>query len=83
MKNITQIVLQLVLTTIIFGVFYYAIDASTSVKAILAYIIALGFSKAWDRQSNSTDQNEILEHKEKIEELEQRLSDLENTIQSK
>jgi len=83
MKKITQIILQIVLTVVIFAIFYYVIDASTSVKIILAYIIALGFSKALDRQNNGTDLDGILEQKEKIEELEERLIELENIVRSK
>lgn len=83
MKKITQIIVQIVLTVVIFAIFYYVIDASTSVKIILAYIIALGFSKALDRQNNGTDQDGILEQKEKIEELEERLDELENTVRLK
>ncbi len=83
MKKITQIIVQIVLTVVIFAIFYYVIDASTSVKIILAYIIALGFSRALDRQTNGTDQDGMLEQKEKIEELEERLVELENIVRSK
>ena len=71
MNKIIKIGMQLATTVIIFVIFYYVIEASISVKVILAYIVALGFSKALDRENMGTTDTDFLIQKERIDILEE------------
>lgn len=76
MNNFKKVIVQLLLTILIFAIFYYIIDASVSVKIILSYIIALGFSKAIDKEYWGSTNTEIQILKERIDELESEIESL-------
>ena len=76
MKTFLQITLQIVLTIAVFAAAYHWLEASTSVKVLLSYIVALTFSKIMDKVFDSDG-----DEKEKLQVQKERIDELENDIE--
>lgn len=80
MKKFFAWLIQILLFVAVFASVYYFVEASTSVKVILAYIISMSFSKVMEKFTDGDDKEKIQIQIERIDELESEIQMLNDRV---